>query len=226
MEEKKYFNFPISLLNGFLSNDRIVLDNIFDYALFSKTLEYETGTMLEKMKKAEKFFGVKSGNISNTYSNGQELYESIPHRTPKVGINKEIYFDYLKNEKDDFQKICLLSFLAIKSILQNKPYCKIDNKFWISRMDGKEKSENFFSKELRCYTNRYQLTKIKNTLEDWGLKHYGRYCRGFYVSFNLSYDELVYHAEKRRISTKEKARKEAEKLAIKRAYERINTTTS
>jgi hypothetical protein len=226
-KEQIYFNFPIVLLEGFLINDRLVLDNIFDYAIYTKTLQYEDGNTTEKIINASEYFGVKCGDVYKTFKNGKELFESIPEQTPKVGLNKDIYFDYLKNLKDDFQKVCLLGFLAIKSILQIKPYCKLDNKFWLSRMDGKACSVDFHSAELTRFGNKYQLTKIKNELIDnWGLRHYSRYTRGFYVSVNLSLEDLIFQAEKRRKSTLEKQRKESEKSALKKALERLNNNNT
>ena len=224
-DEVKYFNFPIVLLEGFLKNSKEVLNDILNYALYVQTLEYELGSDEEKIRSAENFFGVECASRLATFSDGRDLYHSIPENTPKVGINKDIWFDYYKNNKDEFQKVCLLGFLAIKSILQNKTYCKVDNKFWLSRMDGKAKSVqdvSKISKELLKYANRHQLTKIKNELiYNWGLEHYSRYTRGFYVSFKLELNQLVFGAEKRRKSTKEKQRKEAEKLAVKEALEKL-----
>ncbi len=44
-KNERYFNFPIRLLGGFLENDREVLDNIFDYALyFHSVTYYDKGT--------------------------------------------------------------------------------------------------------------------------------------------------------------------------------------
>src|SRR5690606_31688938 len=128
-----------------------------------KTLDYEFGDKVEQIKSAENFFSVKAGNKKRTYENGESLYNSIPERTPIVGLNKDILFDYYKNDKTDFQKVCLLGFLGIKSILQNKAYCKIDNKYWLSRMDGKTKSVKDYtelSPDVFKYSKRYHLTKI------------------------------------------------------------------
>lgn len=223
--EHKYFNFPIVLLEGFIRNDE-VLDNIFDYAIYAHTLKYEYGDYVEMIKSASKYFGVKTGDALKTYRNGEMLYNSIPRKTPKVGLSLDIFWDYYKNDKDEFQKVCLLGFLAIKSILQNKAYCKMTNKFWLSRMDGKTKSVNTYddlSPEILKYANEYQTKKIKTELiHNWSLEHYSRYTRGFYVSFKLSQEELIYEAEKKRKSTKEKQRKFSEQIALERVLSRLN----
>ena len=64
--------------------------------------------------------------------------------------------------------------------------------------------------------------KIKTELRDnWNLITYSRYTRGFYVSFKLDLEQLVYEAEKRRKSTKEKQAQLAEKLALEKALSRL-----
>ncbi len=232
----RYFNFPIILLKGFLINHRDVLNNIIEYAMyvhcksylekdgFEWTINVENN-IKKLMSLSESFFGVKTNDKMKTFKNGKILFQSIPDKTPMVGLNIDIFLDFYNNEKDEFEKVCLLGFLAIKSIVQNKPYCKIVNKFWLSRMEGNAKSINEISElsiPIRKYANEYQTKKIKNELIDnWGLKHYSRYTRGFYVSFILSLEELVFEAENRRKSNKAKQRKLNEKIAIEKALNRL-----
>ncbi len=237
-EDIRYFNFPIVLLEGFMEDDRQVLENISDYAIYSKCIEYEEKegfewTVNEEIGKsidlAGSYFGITIYKKTECYKNGKMLYDSIPQRTPMVGVSKDIWFDYYKNDKTEFQKVCLLGFLGIKSIVQNKAYCKIDNKYWLSRMSGKAKSINDVS-ELpipieKYYTTKY-TRKIKTELiHNWGLTHYSYYTRGFYVSFKLTLEELVFEAEKRRKSTKEKQLKIETQNARLLALQRLKKGT-
>ena len=137
--DKVHFNFPIVLLEGFLKDSRESLNNIFDYAMYTKTLDYEHGDEIEMLKSAEKFFGVKSGNKSNAYENGEELYNST-FGTPKTRIAKEVYFEYYRGEKSEFEKVVLLAHLALLSTNKGKPYTKVGKHYLYSRMDGKIKS--------------------------------------------------------------------------------------
>jgi len=142
------------------------------------------------------------------------------------GINSKIIYDYRTNFKTDFDKVCLLAFLAIKSIIANKAYCKIDNNFLWSRMDGNSKSVDVseLSEEVKVYANRYQIDKIKKELIfNWYLVYYSRHTRGFYVSFKLDLEELVFEAEKKRKAVKEKQQKQAQNEALKKALERLKT---
>ncbi len=224
--EDRYFNFPIQLLEGFLLDSRTCLNNISDYAIYSHSLSLEFGDdEFDLMKAAATFFNVSLGSVNRSYQNGKELFDSIDERSPKVGLNVSIFWDYIKNDKTEFEKITLLAFLAIKSIIGSKPYCKVSNKYWLSRMDGKVGSvqcKSELTPGIRKYYTEYQTKKIKRHLHlYWGLKDYSRYTRGFYVSFKLSMEQLVYEAEKRRETVKEKAYKQQQKEALEKAIKRL-----
>lgn len=227
--DERYFNFPIQLLKGFMIDDTGVLNNICDYAIYENSLKLVLGeSELENMKDSAKFFNLTLGSEKKSLENGKSLYNNLPQISPKVGLNLSIFWDFVQNDKSEFDRICLLGFLAIKSILQKNTYCKIDNKFWLSRMDGKPKSVNDYSElsnEIREYANEYQTKKIKTALRDnWGLVTYSRYTRGFYISYSLTLEQLIYEAEKRRKATKENQYKQQEKEALKNVLERLTGT--
>lgn len=226
--DERYLNFPIQLLSGFVIDSKKVLDNICDYAVYKHSLDLEFGTDLEKVKASLGYFNFQENYAPTAFKNGKIVYESIPVGTPYVGLNLSIFWDFYRNDKHEFDKICLLGFLAIKSILQKNTYCKIDNKFWLSRMDGRPKNVNDYtelSDGIWMYANEYQTKKIKTALRDnWGLVTYSRYTRGFYISYSLTLEQLIYEAEKRRKATKEKQYKLQEKEALKNVLERLTGT--
>ena len=227
-DDIKYFNFPIQLLGGFMDDSRTVLDNICDYAIYVHSLKLSEGTDEERMKSACSYFGITVHALNKSRSIGKMLFDSIDSNSPKVGINLSIWWDYYKHDKEPFEKACLLAFLALKSIIQNKPYCKLDNRFLWARMDGFRSSIDdvlHLSESILPYANEYQVRKIKNALRDgWGLVTYSRYTRGFYISFTLTLEQIVYEAEKRRKSTKEKQNRAAEKAAIEKAINQLNSS--
>lgn len=227
MSKKRYFNFPVQLLSGFMLNSRKVLSDIANYAVYENSISLEYGDDMDKFESSMGYFDISIVNIEKALSDGQELYDSIPKGSPKVGLRLKIYWDYYNNEKTEFEKVCLLGFLALRSILMKKPYCKMTNKYWLSRMDGKAKSVEKLelSPEIKKYANEYQTKKIKGELEDnWKLITYSQYTYGFFVSFKMEYDPLVFEAEKQRKSNKEKRKKEAKRKAIKSAMDRLNGT--
>lgn len=214
--EEQYFNFPIQLLEDFLTNDMRCLNNICDYAVYKHSLTYLESRQEDRIKLSASSFSLTMGSVKNTARNAKNILSIIPDKSPMVGINITIFWDFYKNDKTEFEKVCLLGFLAFKSILGDKGCCKTTNKYWFSRMSGSVKSveiESMHDVIQKYHTRRYQ-TKIKTALENnWGLKEYSFHTRGFYISFRLSIDDLVKYAEDRRESTKEKQLKQAKKDA-------------
>ena len=227
MTEKRFFNAPIQLLNGFMEDSKSCLDNIFDYAVYyhAENTLFQ-GEISTRLKASCNYFGVKPGSYENLSKNGSALVNSLPVNSPKFGISKDIFFDFYKNDKSQFEKACLLAFLALKSIIGSKPYAKITNGFLWARMDGKPESvttETELSSAILSYSNEYQTGKIKKHLRDsWGLVYYGRYTRGCFYSFTLSFDDLVFQAEKRRKSNIDKLHKVKELEAVQKALIKLN----
>lgn len=224
--DARYFNFPINLLIGFMEKDKTskCLNNICDYAIYAYSLTIGLSNENERIGIACNYFCLSLGNTEKSIRNGKSLYHSNTGSKVMTGINVKVWFDYYKNEKTDFEKICLLGHLAIKSILQSKPYLKIDNKFWFSRIAGFNNSVDVdkFPCNILKFLNEYQTKKIKNELSyNWGLKTFSKHNRGFYVSYKLPLEKLVYEAEKRRKITKEKQHKKLINEAIKKAREQL-----
>lgn len=234
MSDVKYFNFPIKLLEDIFKDKNTVLENILYYALYSHSLKLDeedlySNSEFSKFKSAAKFYSVTLGggdqDIKLKLRQGKKLFDSIPTDSPKVGLNIKIFWDYYKNDKSDFDIACLAAFLAIKSILGFKPYCRTDNSFLWGRMSGNAKAikdVSELSEGVKKYANDYQTVKIKNALRDgWELVTYSRYTRGFYVSFTLDLPALIMEAETRRKSTKEKQYKQQEKDIVSQVLTRL-----
>ena len=251
-EERVYFNFPIQLLQGFMVDDKKVLNDIMDYAVYVQSLNPKLhGSETQKINDSAKFFGIILGNSKKSLRVGKELYDSIPEKSPKARIEKGMIFDFYENKKSEFEKICLLGFLTLKSILGTKDYCKTNNSLWLARIDGQPKavkidSNDFLgnqpfneykielSAEINKFANEYQTKKMKNELRNnWGLVTYSRFTKGFYISFNvtdskgkkrgLNLKELIEVAEISRKSTKEMEYKQKEKQLIKEVLQELKT---
>lgn len=226
MSKEKYFNFPIQLLTGFITDTRKTLDNIVSYSVYENSLKLELGTEEDKMKASAKGFDLSLNNPKKSLDSGKYLYNSISHNSPRTGLSVSMFLDFYQNEQTEFEKVCLLAFLAIKSIIGNKAYCKVTNLYLWARMDGKTttiETHEDLTPEVMKYANRYQTENIKNELIlNWSLIYYSRYTRGFYVSYKLSLEDLIFEAEKKRKSTKEKQQDLLQKEALKRALDRLS----
>jgi len=225
--DKQYFNVPVQLLQDFIPNTNQSLNNIFDYAIYdhaANKLEYDDISV--RITAACKHFRVTC-NEEKTCEIGTALHNSIASNSPKVGISTDLFFDYYKNHKTNFEKACFLMFLALKSIIQNKAYCKITNAYLWARMDGKASSLKPFDKlssEIKFFTSEYQTNKIKKELRNnWQLVYYGRYTRGCYYSFQLNLEQLVYEVEKKRKSNLNKAYRQKELEAINKALNKLKS---
>lgn len=192
MSEAKYFNFPIQLIDGIFKDKIKALTNGLYYALYSHSLKLESeehgkNAAYDKYVEAWKWYGVTGVNKGN-FSRAIELHDSLPEKCVKVGLNISIFWDYYKKDKTDFEIACLAAFLAMRSIIGDKPYCKMDNSYLLARMAGQSKAIkdiNELPPEVLRYAKEYQIVKIKNELRlGWGLKHYSFHTRGFYVSFD------------------------------------------
>ncbi len=194
-----------------------VCESIIDYSLFMHAKKLEHGTQIKKIKEAANFYGYTLGNLRKTINEG----ENILSKNFKVvtSINKDTIEDFRMNHKTPFEIIVFISFCALRSIIGKKPYCKLENKFLLSRMAGFEKSVSIqeLPGSIRSYANEYQMRKIKKELiNHWGLKHYSRFTRGFYVSFTMPKVELIFHAEKKRKKYLEKEKSNEQKEALKK----------
>ncbi len=224
-EKSRFLNFPVQLLSGFLTNKEYVLENILDYAVYVKAQSLKSYSELKNGKEALAYFKINGQDPQITLDVGKLLYELLPKKSPMVGLNTAIWLKYYKDEKTEFEDISFLAFLALKSILGRKTHCKVNNKYWLARMDGKPCSiENYneLSPEIYKYSTEYQTVKIKKALEDsWGLTTYSFHTRGFYVSFELTLEELVYQAEKLKQSNKDREYQAHKKEAREKAYDRL-----
>lgn len=224
--ENKYLNFPVPLLKDVFNDPRNTMNNIMTYAGYAHSLKMQ-GTEKERIKAAGRFFGITWGNPVACFKHGKVLYDTIPKNSPMTGINKDVLFDYYMNFKTAEEIAVLAAFLAIKSIVGPKPYCKVTNKYLIARMGGYARITDMpdhLPKHLVKYSTRRKLDNIKYELQaKWNVNFYSRYIRGFYVSIdqNLPLEDLVFQAEKRRKSNIQKQRNQAIEAARSIALQKL-----
>jgi hypothetical protein len=200
-----YFTFPVELFKGLDYGYGIkkVINNIFDYCLYEHCFLSDLDK--SELDDAEKFLEMTFGDTVNSYQNGMSLYEGIDTNSPKASVRKSTLFDFYENEKTQFEIDSFLAFSAIRSIIQKDACKKITNGYLLSRMAGLAKKSDSLPERLKKYKSRHHIDKLKIELElNWGLKTYGRYTRGNYMSFKMEYKELMTFVEKRRNSHRKK----------------------
>lgn len=214
------------MLKELHTNSKSFLSNVFDVGIYnySKTLK---GSEEKCYKDALKFLGITQGNIPAAIRNAKSVLSKMPTNYPITGIEKDMLFDYYKNEKSDYEKICLGAFLGIRSIIGSKPFCKTNKAMIHARMFGYSTVKDL-SAELtaieRQYQIRWHMDKVLLDLqESWFLKLFSDHQRGMYVSFDLSLNDLAVKSEASKQRTKTQQFKEAKRKAIQSAKEQLTT---
>lgn len=218
--EVRYFLFPIELLQE--SDIKKVCDKALDYGIYRKALDFivegDTKVMPQHIEQSMKYFGLSGGNMANMVKSGKILFDSFSHNNPMASVSKDILMRYYKEDKTDFEVLTFRAYCAIRSILGTKVYVKATNDYLKSRMYGFRNSTDYpFNK-----SERYLFDKIKLELQkDWYLVYYSRQTRGFYVSYSLPLERLIYHAELNRESFKTKELKQAKDEAYQKVMQRL-----
>lgn len=205
----EYLNVPIQLLAGFLDDTHSSIRNIYHYVLYAHFVKLSKGSEKERYKETCEWFNFQEVDREENLYRGKILFDRYIH-APMTGIERNLFSEYNKQEKSDFEKACFLAYHALKSIVANKTFQKADNKFLWARMDGKTKSikdSSELSDKVRFFSQEYQTLKIKRELqENWGLIYYAQHTRGFYVSFKLDLKSLILEAMKRKRQNADKER--------------------
>lgn len=223
--DEVFFHYPIRFHQRAFDGIRSVVSDGMDYALQAQSKKYTHESTEENIKAAAQFFGVGLP-ASYNYNRGEMLFRGGGKVV--VNVSKDMLFDFYLNQKSEFEVACFCAFTGIKSILGKKPLVKITNAFLLARMfgfgsvsdmPGQMRTKKLFQK----YSARYHLDRVKEELiENWGLKLYARSMRGFYVSFSLSYEDLVRYAEGNRKSRQVKTRKSEEAEIVKRVLAELD----
>ncbi|WP_027880399.1 hypothetical protein [Mesoflavibacter zeaxanthinifaciens] len=230
----KYFNFPVQFLTGFLENPITSLNIICKYCLYHHSLKLNNNKKIDRFIAATFYFDLSYGDgghqaYVDAMNDAERIYNNSiaehGENPPKTGLKIEVFKRFIIENKSKFDYTCLLAFLALKSIIGKKPYCKTTNNYWLARMDGKTHSVNDkseLSDQIQKFSNEYQTKKIKSELQNsWGLITYSRYTRGFYISFQMKLEDLIYQAELNRKSTLDKQRKLEQKIVLERVLKMI-----
>ena len=225
MKEQKpvYLTFPMEILKDGINNISGCMDKAMCYCLYWNytKIEYHA-TEANNIKSAAIRTGINFPNPDGSFYKGKKIHDSIKVNAPKVSINLSTILDFHNNTKTPFEVVCFLAFAGIRSILQRQPYTKITNEYLLGRMAGNRSKEEPLPKWITPFANRYQLDKIKLELQNnWGLKLYAYHTRGFYVSFDYDLETLIFHAEKKRKSRKEKALQDEKNQARQAALRRL-----
>lgn len=236
MNEEVYFNFPISIIELYPYKPRATIQNIYKFCVYEHYLdltENATSAQINNISDIERFkISLKHYDFSTDINN--ELFESskkiykdsIKNKCARAGVKKGILnrYDY-EFEDMNFDEVCFLMFIGLKSIMGNSSYKKTNKKLLFNRMLGKNKTDleiENLPHFIKKYTSEYQFTKMIQELEiNWNLKYYSRHMRGFCFSFTLDLSHLITTAERNKESNKKKIYQENKKKIIKETLNKL-----
>lgn len=225
----EFFTFPVVLLKPSFSNIKTVCSNIINYSVFAHSKKLELGTELERFKASANYFKVSFPNEKASLSSSKILFNSLSGGLPMSSIYIKLVWQFIDEDKSEFEIACLLAFAALKSIIGTKPYVKTTNEYLIARMGGYASIADVpeqLPKPLAVFATRRNLDRIKIELRmNWRINIYSRKdIRGFYVSQDakFSLDKLALEAEKARRIYNEKIIKEKTEQARNNALQQLN----
>ncbi len=151
-----------------------------------------------------------SANSEHILKQGKQIEVEIPANEPMPMLSTNLLFDYLKNEKNEFEIAQLLAYMAIRSIIGKSQYGKTNKQHIVARMFGFSSIKAMPSeltpaiKQLVCkYNLRYHIDKLLQQLElNWHVETYSNYMRGLYVGIGISKEMLAIAAETKKQKNK------------------------
>ncbi|MCB0739355.1 MAG: hypothetical protein KDC92_17745 [Bacteroidetes bacterium] len=219
----EYVNFPIVLLQGFMQNHKNCILDAFSYAFYRYAKERHLFDVKEMLRAATSFYRLNLPTDLDAISRGKMLYESIEPKSPSCGAKINILLEYLNEPKTESQRIELLAFMALNSIIGVQVFKKFTYQYLFSRMCGFEKMVEFseLDANIRKYASRYKRDRLSQVLAtEWHVMIItDPNIRGVYASMKLSYLELweviLKRSKKYKLKQVEKARADA-KEQVKR----------
>lgn len=238
----RYYNFPITMLRencNVVSVSELMLD-ILGYSLYSECYK-KHGINNFDANICQKVAGEISLNfhdhIKRSFEKGKKLFNKhLLESPPFCGISSTVLWDYYKNKKTASEVDQLFAFLALKSIVQSKPYGRCTNENLLTRMAGYAKISEFNenvnkdnnAKALQKRLNNWrQFQKLRLYLfEQWHIVFVTKgentgIKGGWYFSTKLTLDQLSLAYVNNSIGNRIKKQKEHETAAIREARQRI-----
>jgi hypothetical protein len=174
-----------------------------------------------RARTVEKMFGVSF--TEEDFLTGRNIMKKIPPKEPMPMVNIRVLDDFLEGTRTQFEVEQFVGYLALRSILGKKPYCKTNYKHIRARMFGYSKDSDVPDEvkqtdNYQRYCKRYHMDKLMENLRDnWYVQTYSYHTRGLYISTgNVSIETLIRADETSKKSNKRKQRqKEISEARIK-----------
>lgn len=222
-----FYNFPLPLMNGFWESNykaqQCLSDILYYYARWiwdkdgSEVPDDDFKSFIEKKLCINNFKFDKKTQLYNRTKDYYWNYSKERYDGAYFSISVDLFFKFYKKETTQEDRIGLLAYLSVKSIIGVRPFAQTNRYMIASRMACNNKYTENLPEEIGKAITRRKFDKMKATLHD--IYHVAVYTdrrmRGCYVS--LKKDEngepdmkwLAKEAAKNFASHKESAYKKA-----------------
>ena len=198
----------ISKIEGYISEELLILDSDYNgfhnesfkpeseinslMAIINADSDFKSEILeLYWVYRSYSFFNFeKIINPKQILKIGRKVSSEIKPKEPMVSCKLDLLKNFYKEEKDEYDKIQLVAYLAIRSILGEKEYVITNKSHILSRMMGygskkmipSELSDEVFQL-FDKYTIRYHIDKLIVELQlNWNLLTYSNHNRGIYIA--------------------------------------------
>lgn len=202
-----YYNFPVSILEGFIRDTQGTLEKMLMWAAYDWIKKYSIDKKgkakfsIQAMRDVQDMLGFRIPCDTDEY----HFYKACAgiysrYKGARTGISRRLYWELRdKGFIDDADKVVVLAFLAGKSILGKKDYCKTNDLLLFARMNGldkpyknedelREKSHIVISAH---FTRRRRDTIRRRLAEEFHLQSYSNRDRGYYISSKFTLEQLI-----------------------------------
>ncbi|RYY51428.1 MAG: hypothetical protein EOO06_00050 [Chitinophagaceae bacterium] len=219
--------FPIALLRGSLRDINSCLDDIIFYNVYLLARPRQgQATDAQNFTEAARLLGISSNDPQAAYLKAQDMF--VQYRTsPFAGISMELLKKYYNKPVAEFDVACLLGYIALRSILLDRPWHKTTKAEIYARMTGRT---SLPSKERsgERYLKRYHMDRLLRALEaGWGLHTFSHQTMGLYFGFEqTSLQELALINEAHKHRPKDHTRRDANAAALTSANAALGRSTT
>ena len=165
---------------------------------------YSICWMYHKVEDTLKLLKLNKSKASVVIENGKELIKNDESNGCYSMVSIELLKKFRKLDKNEYDIDQFVAFLAIKSIIGTKEYCKTNKELILARMLGFNSSKDIMNttksntnskRILEKYSKRYHFDKLVETLQlNWNLKHYSYHTRGIYFGM-IKLEKLIFSVE-------------------------------
>lgn len=237
--DEDYNGFSDTEFNPETQIDQIL--NIFGYEVMTDEINVnksdtdfmEKAIEFYQIRQAYSFLGI-NGDFDYCLKRGKEIERTIPAKEPYPSINKKLLFEFRDHEKTEFDLMQFACYIAIRSILGKKPYCRTNKEMILCRAFGYASIKHLPAtmhpdiKELfKKYKTRYHADRVLEAMQlnNWGIHVYSHNkMRGLYIGLSkkITLENLIMLAEtkKRKYQIEQLKQKKAE--ARQRALQQLN----